>query len=495
MAKTVPDKRAGSDKIPGVRPVIFLFRHDLRLSDNRALKAALATGQPVIPIYVLDDVSPGAWKRGGASRWWLHHSLVLLARSIEARGARLILRRGESADVISHLIAETGATALYFSRGYEPWSAVLEQRLKGAAEAAGASAHRYSGTLLFEPEQVRTQAGEPYRVYSPFYRAASAGAAPGQPIAAPRLMPTVPNTKSDSLADWGLVPTQPDWARGMREEWTPGEVGAHERLETFLDKAVVDYADARNRPDRPGTSKLSPHLAFGEISPHVCWHAAKSLAARNPKAEKGVSVFLKELAWREFSYHLLVHWPTLPEEPFRSEFAGFPWKSSAETLRAWQQGRTGYPIVDAGMRELWQTGWMHNRVRMIVGSFLVKDLLIPWQQGEAWFWDTLVDADLANNAASWQWIAGCGADAAPYFRVFNPVKQGTTFDPDGDYVRRYVPEIAGLPNAHIHAPFAAPAEVLAAAGVTLGKSYPRPLVDHGAARDAALAAFATLKAG
>ncbi len=476
------------------RPVLVWFRQDLRLSDNRALAAAVASGAPVIPVYVLDDVTPEAWMPGAASRWWLHHALESLSKDLAALGSQLILCRGEAVVTLARLIDVTGASAIHFTRCYEPWAGDLERRVKEAAETAGAGAHRYGGALLFEPESVRTQAGDPFRVYSPFYRAATAGDGPKKPVAAPKAVP-VPSSwpKSDRIAGWNLLPKKPDWSGGMRAAWTPGETGARKRLDTFLETAVVDYHDARNRPDLPSTSKLSPHLHFGEISPHTCWHAAKFVAAARPEAEKGVQVFLKELAWREFSYHLLAHWPTLPKAPFRADFAGFPWRTSPDQLRAWQKGMTGYPIVDAGMRELWKTGWMHNRVRMIVGSFLVKDLLIPWQDGEAWFWDTLVDADLASNAASWQWVAGCGADAAPYFRVFNPVKQGVTFDPDGVYVRRFVPELARLPNACIHAPFDAPAEILAAAGVVLGKTYPKPLVDHATARNAALAAFAAVK--
>ena len=476
------------------RPVIHWFRQDLRLADNRALQAALATGKPVIPFYCLDDEAPGEWRMGGASRWWLHHTLQSLAADIERAGSRLLLRRGQSTAALAALIAESGADLVTTTRCYEPWSGPLESAARDCALASGASLQRYAGNLLFEPESVRTQSGDPFRVFTPFYRAATAGGGPKLPSPAPTKIPAPKSwPKSDKLASWALLPKRPDWAGGLRQTWQPGEAGARARLATFLDDAVSDYAAARNRPDRPATSRLSPHLHFGEISPATCWHAARAKAAHDPRSEKGVDVFLKEIGWREFSYHLLAHWPTLPEAPFRPEFAAFPWKDAPADLAAWQKGMTGYPIVDAGMRELWQTGWMHNRVRMIVGSFLVKDLLIPWQAGEAWFWDTLVDADLAANAASWQWVAGSGADAAPYFRVFNPVKQGMTFDPEAVYVRQYVPELARLPDAHIHAPFAAPADVLAAAGVVLGKTYPKPLVDHAAARTAALAAFAGIK--
>ncbi|MEQ1652895.1 MAG: deoxyribodipyrimidine photo-lyase, partial [Hyphomicrobium sp.] len=348
--------------------------------------------------------------------------------------------------------------------------------------------------LLREPEEVRTKTGDVYKVYTPFWKALSADFTPAKPLHAPKSL-TVPKSppKSDTLASWELHPKKPDWSRGFDEHWQPGETGAHEKLQTFLGDALAAYAEDRNRPDRPGTSRLSPHLHFGEITPAQCWVAAEHAAAAMPGADKGRETFLKEIVWREFAYTLLYYWPDLPEQPFRKDFAAFPWKNDAKLLRAWQKGMTGYPVVDAGMRELWHTGYMHNRVRMIVASFLIKHLLIPWQQGEAWFWDTLVDADLANNAASWQWVAGSGADAAPYFRIFNPVTQGEKFDPDGVYVRRWVPELKDLSNDALHAPWTAPALTLAAAGVILGKTYPHPIVDHAAARERALAAYDAVK--
>jgi deoxyribodipyrimidine photo-lyase len=474
-------------------PTIMWFRQDLRLTDNPALVQAVASGGPVIALYVLDEVSPAAWPHGGASRWWLHHSLASLAKDLEARGAALVLRRGDARTVVKALAAETGATRIVTSRCYEPWARALEKAMHDDLKSAGVAFSRYAGTLLFDPDLIRTKTNVPYKVYTPFWRMVSAtdqratAAAPAN-IPAPAKLP-----ESDRLDDWKLLPTKPDWAGGLRAAWTPGEAGASARLDTFLKSALRDYDADRNRPDRLGTSRLSPHLRFGEISPAVCWQRARAFAAANPAQDKGLETFLKELVWREFSYHLLYHWPELPDVPFKPEFARFPWSGNGAQLKAWQRGRTGYPIVDAGMRELYATGWMHNRVRMIVGSFLVKDLLIPWQKGEAWFWDCLVDADLASNSASWQWIAGSGADAAPFFRIFNPQKQGETFDPDGAYVRKWVPEIAKLPDKFLHAPATAPREVLAKAGITLGKNYPAPMVDHAEARDAALAAFKTLK--
>jgi deoxyribodipyrimidine photo-lyase len=316
---------------------------------------------------------------------------------------------------------------------------------------------------------------------------------PAKPQGVPRLEAPKDWPTSDSPGQWGLAPTRPNWAAAFPGCWTPGEAGAEARLEALITGPLRHYAELRNRPDLAGTSRLSPHLHFGEISPRRIWHAVMAAAEGDPRLRAGAEVFLREIGWREFSFHLLHHWPDLPEAPFRPDFAAFPWSADAGRLRAWQKGLTGYPIVDAGMRELWATGWMHNRVRMITASFLVKDLLIPWQTGERWFWDTLVDADLANNAASWQWVAGSGADAAPYFRIFNPVSQGRKFDPNGAYVRRWVPEVARLPDTLVHAPFEASEIELAAAGIRLAKTYPRPTVDHKAARDRALAAFATLK--
>ena len=476
-----------------VAPTIMWFRQDLRLTDNPALDHAVARGAPVIALYVLDDATPGAWTQGGASRWWLHHSLTALAAGLETRGATLIRQRGAADKVLAEVARETGADRIVASRCYEPRAGALEKRLHETLKAAGVTFARYPGALLFDPDHVRTKTDVPYKVYTPFWRSVSVSPqrsvieAPKK-IATPTRLP-----KSDRLADWDLLPTKPDWAGGMREAWTPGEASASKRLDRFLETALRDYATNRNRPDLEGTSRLSPHLHFGEISPSLCWQRANAFAASQSGTESGLEVFLKELVWREFSYHLLHHWPTLPEEPFRPEFAKFPWATNNVQLKAWQRGQTGFPIVDAGMRELWHTGWMHNRVRMIAGSFLVKDLLIPWQTGEAWFWDTLVDADLAANAASWQWIAGSGADAAPYFRVFNPQLQSEKFDAAGAYVRRWVPEIAKLPDKYLHAPATAPREVLAHCGITLGETYPHPIVDHGRARDAALAAFATLK--
>ncbi len=472
---------------------IVWFRNDLRLDDNCALIRAAANGS-VIPVYIIDDETPGAWSMGGASRWWLHMSLTALAADLGTLGSRLVLRRGRSADVLAKLAVDCKATAVHASRAYQPWAGALESQIKTDLAAVGVTFRRFAGTLLFEPEAVRTKDGGPFKVYTPFWRSATDGPDLPPPQPAPQALQSPARwPKSDTLKSWGLLPQKPDWAGGLRDAWTPGAAGAQARLATFLASGLKGYAENRNRPDLPATSRLSPHLAFGEISPLRAWHAARDHAHDATVMAKDCEVFCKELAWREFSYHLLFHWPTLPSDPFRADFARFPWAPSDADLRAWQRGMTGYPIVDAGMRELWHTGYMHNRVRMVVGSFLVKHLLIPWQAGEAWFWDTLVDADLASNSASWQWIAGCGADAAPYFRIFNPIKQGETFDAHGTYVRRWVPELGLLPNDVIHQPWEAPELVLRAAGVQLGKTYPTRIVDHATARDRALSAFKSLK--
>jgi deoxyribodipyrimidine photo-lyase len=472
--------------------VIVWFRQDLRLRDNHALAAAVEADAEILPVYVLDEETPGRWGPGGASRWWLHHSLRSLSARLAKAGSRLILRRGPTHRVLIELALASKARAIHCTRAYEPWARRLEGELRDDLARRGLDLRIFPGALLREPEEMQTRSGEPFKVFTPFWRALCAGGSLRRPIAAPTAIRAAQcELESDSLDSLGLLPSRPDWAGGLREAWRPGETNAAARLELSVE-ALATYPETRNRPDLVGTSRLSPHLHFGETSPALCWHASRAAAERSGHAA-GVEAFLRELAWREFSSHLLFHWPELPEQPLRAEFAAFPWRRDAAQLAAWQRGRTGYPIVDAGMRELWATGWMHNRVRMIAASFLIKDLLLPWQDGEAWFWDTLVDADLANNAASWQWVAGSGADPAPYFRIFNPLTQGLKFDPEGAYVRRWVPELATLPAPDIHAPWRAPPGVLAAGGVELGKTYPRPIVDHAAARARALAAFESVK--
>ena len=476
---------------------ILWFRRDLRLADNPALAHAIARGAPVAPVFILDEAEQGAWAPGGASRWWLHGSLEALDRDLRGLGAGgLILRRGPAETVLADLVAETGADAVVWNRRYEPWAVARDQRIKAGLRGRGIEARSFNATLLCEPTDFANQQGMPYRVFTPFWRALRASVPPPAPLPAPAKLAAAPTVASDDLDSWELRPAAPDWAAGLREAWTPGEAGAQVRLNAFVDEDLIAYRDRRNLPGRSGTSRLSPHLHFGEVGPWQVWRAATTAATAQTgdPFPAGAETFLSEVGWREFSAHLLFHFPTLPDAPLRPEYDSFPWRRDAKALKAWRQGQTGYPIVDAGMRELWTTGWMHNRVRMIVASFLVKDLLVDWRVGEAWFWDTLVDADLGSNAGNWQWVAGSGADAAPYFRVFNPVSQGEKFDPDGAYVRRWAPELARLPDDLIHAPWTAPDEALAAAGVRLGIDYPHPIVDHAMARIRALDALKQMKA-
>lgn len=470
-------------------PVIVWFRRDLRVADQPALAAAARSRQPVIAVYVLDETPSRPWRPGGAGRWWLAGALEALAADLEARGGRLVLRRGESVAALLALARETGAAAVHFTRHHEPAEAADEAALHAALAGIGVECRRFGGNLLAEPDALATKAGGPFRVFTPFYRALLGADAVHAPAAAPEsLAPPKTWPASESLADWALTPTAPgaagDWAGGLRESWAPGAAAARARLDQFLAGAVAGYARERDRPGMDATSALSPYLHFGEIDPRQIWHAARIAADLRPQGRAGIEAYLRQLVWREFCHHLLHHRPNMPERPFNPAFADFPWRDDPAGLEAWQRGRTGYPIVDAGMRQLWHAGWMHNRLRMVAASFLTKHLLVPWQAGQAWFWDTLVDADLANNAAGWQWVAGSGADAAPYFRVFNPVLQGRKFDPDGTYVRRWVPELAHLPAKHIHAPWEA--------GVTV-PGYPPPMVEHKGARQRALLAYQSLK--
>ena len=464
-------------------PALLWFRTDLRLADNPALAAL--DGRQVLPVFLLDDASPGRWAPGGASRWWLHHSLEKLAAALAERGAPLLLLRGRAEIAIPALAAEIGAAEVLAGRRYEPWAREADRRVHEALSAAGRKLRLFTSALLHEPHRIATGAGRPYGVFTPFSKAVVAQTEIPAPLPAPeRLFGLANPPAGEKLAEWRLLPQPPvpDWAAGFRATWQPGEAGGAARLARFVSGALAGYAKQRDVPDGETTSALSPHLAFGEVSPRQAWHGAGEAGAK----------FRSELLWREFSYHQLWHRPELPETALRPAYQDFPWQPEARLLHAWQRGRTGYPLVDAGMRQLWRTGWMHNRVRMVTASFLVKHLLQPWQDGASWFWDTLVDADLANNSASWQWVAGCGADAAPYFRVFNPVLQGEKFDPAGAYVRRFVPELARLPDKWVHRPWEAPAEELARAGVRLGESYPRSIVDHAAGRQRALDAFAAL---
>ena len=470
---------------PTSSPALVWFRQDLRLADHAALQAAMRGGRPVLPVYILDDESPGPWSMGGASRWWLHHSLASLRAALAARGASLILRRGPAAAVLTTLLAETGATEIHAGRAHEPWARTLEAALE---KQLPGTLHLHRTATLFDLEPIRTKTGGIYGVYTPFANALRQRDDPGAPTPAPDHIPAPKAPQSDRLEDWRLLPTKPDWAGGFRETWRPGEQPAHDRLAAFVAKNVHGYDIGRNLPGQPGTSMLSAHLHWGELSPGQVWHAA-TIAEKPEDAGEGRTTYLSEILWREFAAYLLFHNPHLPEKPLRPRFDAMPTRSVPTELEAWRHGRTGIPIVDAGMRQLYRLGWMHNRVRMIAASFLVKHLLAPWQVGEDWFWDTLVDADLASNAASWQWIAGSGIDAQPFFRVFNPVSQGEKFDPDGAYVRLWVPELARLPAKSIHAPWTASPETLARAAVSLGYDYPRPIVDLSEGRNRALEAY------
>jgi deoxyribodipyrimidine photo-lyase len=475
-------------------PIVLWFRSDLRLTDNNALYAAAQTGRPVVPVYIRETGDGALRKDGGAADWWLHHSLTSLSKSLAGLGLSLTLRTGSPLETLSEIIAETGAMAVHWNRRYEKCGIDIDAEIKSTLKDRGIEAVSHRGNVLYEPWTVTNKQGQPCRVFTPFWRAALETGQPEPPLPAPdNLTGPAKPPKSERLEDWALLPTKPDWAGGLRESWTPGEAGATARFEEFLDAGLTGYADLRDRPDRPHTSRLSPHLRFGEISPNQIFHAIDHATARGDINERDGRKFLSEIGWREFSHHLLYHFPTLPHRNLQRRFDGFPWADDDASFIAWTRGMTGFPIIDAGMRQLWQTGWMHNRVRMIVASFLVKNLLIPWQRGEEWFWDTLVDADHANNAASWQWVAGSGADAAPYFRIFNPLLQAEKFDPEGEFVRQFIPELAKLPNKFVHKPWDAPALVLKEAGVTLGETYPERIVDLGATRDRALRAFETIK--
>jgi deoxyribodipyrimidine photo-lyase len=462
---------------------ILWLRNDLRLSDNPALTHAAKLGE-VIPVFILDDAAAGSWKIGGASRWWLHHSLHDLGNSLAQKHVKLVLKRGDSLALLQELLRETGATQLVWNRRYEPYGIEQDKTIKARLKEDGIEVQSFNAALLYEPWEVKNGSGSCYKVFTPFWKQCLAMDPPSAPLPVPKLTASNYEKYSDRLEDWKLLPTHPDWAGGLRDCWNVGETAAQERLQNFLDHGLPHYAQGRDFPADGYTSCLSPHLHHGEISPRQIWHAVQAQEAAKGPNTKNSKKFLAEIGWREFSYHLLYHFPHFPDDPFREEFAAFPWKEDEEAITRWQRGQTGYPIVDAGMRELWHTGIMHNRVRMIVASFLVKHLLQPWQVGERWFWDTLVDADLASNSASWQWTAGCGADAAPYFRIFNPIIQGKKFDPKGDYVRQWVPEVKHLPTNLIHTPWEYDEKI---------PNYPAPIVNHDEARKRAMAAYEEMK--
>ncbi len=478
------------------QPTIFWFRRDLRLQDNPALHWAVKQGNPVVCIYIHNDSAEDDWQLGEASQWWLHHSLSALAASLEKAGNRLRLFNGDAADTINKLVKVTGAKAIAWNRRYEPDSIELDKKLKAQYINHGLDVFSAPGNLSHEPWQVKREGQHPYRVFTAYWRASLKQ--PSLPLTpAVKTIPPSPKktTGELNLADLNLLPVIP-WAARFPDHWQPGEKGAAANLQSLLKNRISNYDTARDIPANPGTSRLSPHLAFGEITPRQINAAvARKIKNKTLTADDNVETFLKEIGWREFAYHLLYNYPHTVEQPLDARFTKFPWKKiKPDALERWQQGNTGIPLVDAGMRQLWQTGWMHNRIRMVVGSLLIKNIGYHWQEGARWFWDTLVDADLASNTMGWQWVAGSGADAAPYFRVFNPVRQGERFDPEGVYVRHWVPEIAGLPDKHIHSPWTASPTELDQAGIILGDTYPQPLVDLKTTRVEALDRFAKIKA-
>ena len=457
---------------------LLWFTEDLRIRDHRPLQVAVSMGYDVIPLYIhVTDEDP--WPMGSASKWWLHYSLEQLSGRLSEKGSRLVIRQGKILTVLKEVLEETGASALFFHRRVEPFARQIEEGM----EILPCEVHGFFDQLLFTPGSVLNGKNEPYRVYTPFYNACVKMSPPRLPVGEPTSLPEVSKTiQSIQIKELNLSPSLA-WDAEFPALWVPGEVSAIARLKQFLSKGISDYSLQRDFPAVDGTSLLSPHLHFGEISVFQIWQAISKSVGDLGRP------YMRQLVWREFARHMLYFFPHTDLHPLRPEFSHFPWKKNHQHLVLWQKGQTGYPIVDAGMRQLWRLGWMHNRLRMIVGSFLVKDLLIPWQEGARWFWDTLVDADLSNNSFGWQWVSGCGADAAPYFRIFNPITQGEKFDPQGVYVRSFVPELKHLPDQWIHKPWLAPDSVLRAAGVVLGKDYPHPIVNHDEARKLALQSF------
>lgn len=470
--------------------LIVWFRQDLRVEDNPALNFALKSEYSIIPLFIFQKNQDSTWKIGGASRWWLHHSLEALKVELKQQNLKLIFRIGEPIDVLKQLIKQSSIKGVYWNRCYEPDAIKRDAHIKSELKNEAIDCQSFNASLLYEPWTIQNKQGKPFQVFTPFYKHCLSFKEPEEPASLPKsALAATPDIASDKLSDFELLPTI-SWDEQIKKTWIPGTAGAKERLSHFIKHSISKYSEERDLASIDSVSHLSPYLHWGEISPRMIWQEV--LKVKEFK-EPGVEAFLRQLMWREFAHHLLYHFPKTPEYPLREEFKKFPWKDDPHSLKLWQKGKTGYPFVDAGMRQLWSIGWMHNRLRLVVGSFLVKDLLIGWEEGSKWFWDTLLDADLANNTMGWQWVAGCGADAAPYFRIFNPVTQGEKFDPEGEFVKKWVPELSEMPKKWIHKPWEAPEDVLRAAGVVLGKDYPFPIVDHAEARNKALAAFNELK--
>ena len=464
---------------------ICWFRQDLRLKDNPALSAAILEGD-TIPLFILDDETPKEWRFGAASRWWLHQSLISLNNSLDGN---LWVEQGNPEEILTRILKQTGAKSVHWNRCYEPWQIARDKRIKKTLTDFGSSVQSHNGCLLWEPWTTLKKDGTPYKVFTPFYRKGCLNSKePRKPIPKVAISHYFSDKENSlNLNELSLLPSI-RWDIPMQSYWEIGETGALKRLSKFIENGIEQYKDGRNFPSKPYVSRISPHIHFGELSPNQAWYLAKQKGS-----DRNIDHFLSELGWREFSYSQLYFNPELPKKNLQSKFDQFPWETNSKNLSAWQKGHTGIPMVDAGMRELWLTGSMHNRVRMVVGSFLVKNLLLDWRHGERWFWDCLVDADLASNSASWQWVAGCGADAAPYFRIFNPVTQGEKSDPDGEYIREYIPELKDLPNKFLYSPWEAPKEILETANIVLGKDYPEPIINLKSSREKALDAFKSLK--
>lgn len=478
-------------------PVIVWFRLDLRLADNPALTSAIESDCPVIPLYIWSPEEDGKWTPGSASRYWLHHALLSLNSELVAKNSRLILRTGLSLATLKEIINETGADKVYWNRCYEPTAIARDKHIKQSLSEQAITVSSFNSHLLHEPHTIKNKQGKPFKVFTPFWKHYQTLEV-HEPLKITKTKLTVPAKwpVSEKITGFGLVP-RIKWYTTISDTWEINSTVALKRVRTFIRDTMQDYPTYRDCPAIDGISRMSPYLHFGQISARQIWYMVHEYEQKQGRMTlaKAAQSYLRQLIWREFAYHLLFHFPHTPDQPLYEKYKQFPWQKNKKYLTAWQKGLTGYPIVDAGMRELWHTGWMHNRVRMIAGSFLVKDLLIHWREGAKWFWDTLVDADLANNTLGWQWVAGCGADAAPYFRIFNPVTQGERFDPEGDYVKRWVPELSALDIKYIHKPWQAPVEILKQSGITLGKTYPCPVVDHAEARNKALAYYQQIKIG